>query len=270
MGKIGYSDWNNFDKKQDSDKISFFSVKENGEATVRFVYDSVDDIEITSAHLIKTPSLKYGRYVECFRQDAKAPIDDCPLCKAGYEVANRFYVKLIQYVVDDNGRVTLQPKVWDRAAGYAKTIANLIREYGSLKDCIFKIKRTGTGLATEYNILLGAPNVYKDENYPKNFKAFENFDASKFIHRSKEDIEEFLGTGELPAYKKSEDKKENSYKESKASEYVSPIPTPTPAPQEKKVEEEIKPRTWGETSRRSWETPSESKEGNGFRPNRYY
>ena len=217
MGKIGYSDWNSTEKKYDStssDKITFFSVKENSEATVRFVYDSVDDIEITAAHLIKTPSLKYGRYVDCFKESAQSPIDDCPLCKAGYEVSNRFYVKLIQYVTDDVGNISIMPKVWDRAAGYAKQIANLIREYGSLKNCIFKIKRSGSGLATEYSIMLASPTVFKDENYPKNFSAFDNFDASKFIHRTKEDVEEFLKTGELPVPKRKDDSKHEYKKES--------------------------------------------------------
>lgn len=275
MGNIGYNDWSNSGRKFDSapsDKITFFSVKQDGEATVRFVYDDVSDIQITATHLIKTPSLKYGRYVDCFKKDASAPIDDCPLCKAGFEVSNRFYVKLVEYVKNSDGTISALPKIWDRSAGYANTIANLIREYGSLKDIVFKIKRTGTGLATEYSTLYGAPNVYKEENYPKNFKAFDGFDASKFIHRSEEDINEFLKTGELPAYKKNSEKKDEyknedvqpkitqtqeKYAVNKETDYANPIPMNSP-------------RAWGSSAAGSSSENTNGNNNNGIRPNRYY
>jgi len=205
MGKESYSSWlnksesNRSNGNNDMPKVGYFSLKDGEEATVRFCYDTVDQIEIVSTHNLKSPSYKYGRTVSCIRGDGD-PIEKCPICENGDPVEKKFYVKMLQYVKNENGGIDVLPKIWERRAGYAKTIADLIREYSQLgfKNCVFKIKRSGSSLDTTYSIMYGPSEIYREENYPKSFELIENFDVAKYIDRSYEDLVEFLQTGELP------------------------------------------------------------------------
>lgn len=209
MGKESYSSWlNKSDSNRDNNKsnnmkVGYFSLKDGEEATVRFCYDTVDQIEIISTHNLKSPAYKYGRTVSCIRGNDD-PIEKCPICENGDPVEKKFYVKMLQYVKvkdeEGNTKIEVQPKIWERRAGYAKTIADLIREYSQLgfKNCVFKIKRSGSSLDTTYSIMYGPSEIYREENYPKSFELIENFDVAKYIDRSYEDLVEFLETGELP------------------------------------------------------------------------
>lgn len=209
MGKESYNNWlNQSDSSRSRNsnnlpKVGYFSLKDGEEATVRFCYDTVDQIEIISTHTLKSPAYRYGKAVYCLRNESD-PIEKCPLCANGNPVEKKFYVKMLQYVKvkdeEGNTKIEVQPKIWERRAGYAKTIADLIREYSKLgfKNCVFKIKRSGSSLDTTYSIMYGPSEIYREENYPKSFELIENFDVAKYIGRTYEELSEFLETGELP------------------------------------------------------------------------
>jgi cytochrome c556 len=191
---------NSFEKKDY--KVGYFSLKNDGdEAIVKFPYSSPEEFDMATVHKIQVKD-KY-RTISCLR-NGHEPIDKCPLCANGEKLLTKFYVKLVEYTKDETGKVIAKAKVWERPAGFTATIKSLIDEYGDLKDQIFKIKRTGTGLDTRYNVFFANPAIYKKELGYTN-DALKDFDDLQLNHhsymeRSKEDIEVFLKTGDFPKF----------------------------------------------------------------------
>lgn len=199
MAKINFeqiasnNDGNNF-------TVGFFSLKNDGdEAVVRIMHDDISSFDLVTTHPIQIGN-KYRR-VNCIR-DPREPMDNCPLCKSGVKVQQRFYIHLIQYVKDEKGNIIPQAKIWERSASYAVTIKNLLDEYGPLSDCIFKIRRNGEAgsMNTTYSILFGNPQVYRPEFYPKDNSLFEGYSVvgSAVLDKNFDEIAEFLSTGEFP------------------------------------------------------------------------
>lgn len=199
MAKINFeqiasnNDGNNF-------TVGFFSLKNDGdEAVVRIMHDDISSFDLVTTHPIQIGN-KYRR-VNCIR-DPREPMDNCPLCKSGVKVQQRFYIHLIQYIKDEKGNIIPQAKIWERSASYAVTIKNLLDEYGPLSDCIFKIRRNGEAgsMNTTYSILFGNPQVYRPEFYPKDNSLFEGYSVvgSAVLDKNFDEIAEFLSTGEFP------------------------------------------------------------------------
>lgn len=185
-----------------NNSVGFFSLKNDGDtAVVRFMHDNVSSFELYTVHNILVADNRY-RKINCLREPEE-PFDKCPLCAAGEKVQQRFFIHLIQYVQDENGRIIGLPKVWERSATYAHKLKNLIDEYGPLSDCVFKIRRNGVArsMDTSYDIMFCNPNMYNLEQYPKNFEAFSNYRALGGIVMNKtfDEIVTYLNTGEFPA-----------------------------------------------------------------------
>lgn len=192
--------------------VGFFTLRnDNDEAVVRFMCDSTDDFEILTVHDVQLGS-KY-RKVNCIR-DPREPLDNCPLCKSGARINNRFFIKLIQYdkVPDPTtGMVRVVPKamMWERSTAYAKTLKSYLDNYGPLSDIICKIIRHGKAgdMQTTYEIV---PNlskaVYKDEIYVKETNLFGDFEAfgTVVMDRTADEMNYFLATGEFPARQRQE------------------------------------------------------------------
>lgn len=194
-----------FDQVQTSqvnpNSVNFFSLADDGdEAIVRFLVDDVSDFDIVSVHEEMVAGKR--RKVDCLRTP-REPLDKCPLCYAGHKTSQRFFIHLLQYFKNpDTGEIEVVPCVWERSTAYCTTLKNLIEEYGPLSESIFKIRRNGAkgDMQTTYSIMFGNPNIYKEEFYPKNVEAFENFSVLNTIVLSKteNDMEYFLNCGEFP------------------------------------------------------------------------
>lgn len=192
--------------------VGFFTLRnDNDEAVVRFMCDSTDDFEILTVHDVQIGT-KY-RKVNCIR-DPREPLDNCPLCKSGARINNRFFIKMIQYdkVTDPStGVVRVVPKamMWERSTAYAKTLKSYLDNYGPLSDIICKIIRHGKAgdMQTTYEIV---PNlskaVYKDEIYVKDTNLFGDFEAfgTVVMDRTADEMNYFLASGEFPARQRQE------------------------------------------------------------------
>lgn len=187
--------------------VGFFTLKnDNDEAVVRFICDSTDDFEILTVHDIQLGQ-RY-RKVNCIR-DPHDPLDNCPLCKSGARINNRFFIKLIQYdkVLDPTNNVTkVIPKamVWERSTQYAKTLKSYIDNYGPLSDVICKIIRHGKAgdMQTTYEIVPNlSKNVYPDNVYVKDTTLFGSFEAFGTIvmNKTADEMNYFIVNGEFPA-----------------------------------------------------------------------
>lgn len=160
-----------------SPRVSYFSLKNDGdEAIVRIMHDSTKDFDIVNTHRVSVDGRP--RAVGCNR-DSREDLSKCPLCSAGVPVNKRMYIHLIEYVRDENGKITPMLKVWERAASYAYIIRDYINDYGPLSECLLKIRRQGAAGSrdTSYNITYCRPEVYKNEVYPKVPGAFDNYKA---------------------------------------------------------------------------------------------
>ena len=242
MASYSYDTYEDFKKSTKTNsfkprsKVGYFKLNEGEEAIVRFNYSSPKEFNIVTVHNVKVGD-KY-RKVSCLRKDGREPLDNCPLCARGDKVSTRFFVKLIHYTKDETGKVIATPEVANLPKKYADTLANLIQEYGDLKESLFKVKKTGSGLETQYSFFYANPAIYKEElGYTKDFSDFNDLDLAHhdYVEKSKEDIEEYFKTGEFP-YRKVEESKpavdsvstatlENHHIETQEAPKVSTVPS---------------------------------------------
>lgn len=184
------------------DGIGFFSLKNDGdEAIVRILHDSPETFDIVATHSVQIGE-RY-RKVSCLRNPGDS-IDACPMCKTGAKLGYRFFVHMLQYGKDEQGKVTVKPVVWDRSAKQmSQKLVTMIQEYGPLSDCVFKVRRSGAANSkdTTYEILFANPAVYRPDLYPKDTRAFENYNTlgSKVLDKTFEEMSEFVATGNFPA-----------------------------------------------------------------------
>ena len=112
----------------------FFSLKNDKDvATVRFMYNTIDDVEGYSVHEIEVNGKK--RYVNCLRE-YNQPLNDCPLCAAGFRVIAKLFV--ILYDVESE-----EIKIWDRGKTFFSKLSSLCARYNPLVSTPFEIERNG-------------------------------------------------------------------------------------------------------------------------------
>ena len=212
MAKVNFNnlddaEMNNSGNGGNGSDVGFFTLKnDNDEAVVRFMCDSTDDFEILTCHDVQIGQ-RY-RKVNCIR-DPREPLDNCPLCKNGTRISNRFFIKLIQYnrVTDPaTGVQSIVPQamIWERSTAYAKTLKSYLDNYGPLSDIICKIIRHGKAgdMQTTYEIVPNlSKTVFPDEVYVKDPTLFGTFEAFGTIvmDRNYEEMAHFIATGEFPA-----------------------------------------------------------------------
>lgn len=213
MAKVRFQDVSNvISTSNNSDNasrsnVSFFMLKNDGdEAIVRFMHDSVDSFDIHTCHVMNID----GRFrnVECIREPM-SPISECPLCASKERLTTKMFIRMIQYVKDpETGAIKAMPVIWDRGISYAKTLKDLLDEYGPLSNCIFKIKRSGAAksMDTKYSIMLCSPAVYKNELYPIIPDAFDNYTVLNNVVVLNKDYNEMAAlVGMTPATESNDD-----------------------------------------------------------------
>jgi hypothetical protein len=238
-------------------KVSYFtSLKDDGdEAIVRFAYSTAEDFneDLFSVHNVKTKN-KDGkdvyRTVSCLKENLNSPKSQCPLCLTGKNnPVIKFFVKVIEYVKDENGQITPKARIWPRPSGFVKQLRPFTFN-GDLSNMIFKVTRNGEkgNMKTEYDIEPTRPDVYKSEIYVKKLSDFEGFKLQGSIFLSVltyQEMDTFIKTGSFPVI-------ENKQTQPMPSTYPThEVSETTPSP---RVVEEDKPK------------PSNPTEG---RPQRY-
>ncbi len=205
MARISYEEAQNNGSSYSSERGSFefFALRNDGDkAAVRILYDSPKDFIIYTIHdeVIENRNRKIG----CLRSP-KGNSSECPLCAAGKRSRNIFLIPMIQYFQDESGNIFGSLVVWERSLSYAKKLAGMIDEYGPLSDAIMLIKRNGAAgdIHTTYDILLGSPNVYRDDVYYKDEEILsvakdEHLFDGLIISRPYEDVDCYVKTGRFP------------------------------------------------------------------------
>lgn len=134
MGRVNTNDIDNYAANQGG----FFGLKDHGDtAQIRFMYEGYDDMAAYAVHEIDVDGKK--RYVSCLRA-YNEPVHNCPLCEAGYKVAIKFFVPVLEIDPQTgNGEV----KIWDRGRTFKQKLDSLLARYQPLCATIFEVERRG-------------------------------------------------------------------------------------------------------------------------------
>ena len=225
MSQFSYSDYQNTIAKAQggssasSVKVGFFKLKNDGdEALVRINCATIEDLKFANVHKPafgkKFEGLGTGFTPVSCLNEVGSYSDACPFCRAaaeGHDVimkaAKTVYLELLVAYKDPQtgGWSAAQPVIWERPAGFSREIATKLRDYGSLKDIIFKVTRQGSGKETKYSLDY-IPVYNKPEIIPADFSAFDNFNINKHSYWEKPaaDLEAYLATGHFPETAKEE------------------------------------------------------------------
>lgn len=166
----------------------YFALKEDKEvATVRFMYNSVDDIEGYSVHQVE---LEGGRkvYVNCLRE-YNDPIDACPFCKAHYFQQAKLFIPLYN---EDTGRV----QIWERGKKFFGKLTSICSRYSNLVSHTFEIERNGKPRSTDttYEIYETGKDNTTLEDLPELPKVL----GSIVLDKNAEEMQYFLDHNEFP------------------------------------------------------------------------
>ena len=136
MGRVNIGEFDNY---KNESSANYFKLKNDKEvAQVRFMYNGIEDVEGVAVHTVDVPGSQYGRDVNCLRA-YNEPLDECPLCKAGYKPKVKIFVPL--YNLDAN-----EVQIWSRSKSYGSTLSSICSRYakkGNLVNNVFEIERNG-------------------------------------------------------------------------------------------------------------------------------
>lgn len=201
MAHINLSDVFTGENSNQNNQVGFFNLRNDGdEAIVRFMIDSVEDMEILTVHDIHLGG-KY-RQVSCIR-DPRDPMEKCPLCERGERVKQVVFLKMLQYENTPNG-IEVKPVVWQRSAStYAFRMKGYLDNYGPMSQILCKVIRHGAkgDMQTTYDIIPNLnPQQFPQEQYPIVAEAFDNYQALGRIILDKDynEIDTFVKTGSFP------------------------------------------------------------------------
>lgn len=161
---------------------SFFQLKDDKDtARVRFLYDTIDDVEGYVVHQIEVGDRK--RYVGCLRS-YNEPIEKCPLC-AKYKQIPKLFLKL--YNED-----TQEVQIWERGKSFFQRISSLAARYNPLCDEIVEVERNGKkgDMKTTYEF-------YPTDNSEFNMNDLEITDplGTIILDKTADEMNEYLQTG---------------------------------------------------------------------------
>lgn len=118
----------------------YFSLKNDKDiATVRFMYNTIDDMEGFAVHQVEVDGKK--RYVNCLRE-YNQPIDDCPFCKARKPQLAKLFIPV--YNVDED-----KVQIWERGKKFFAKMSSLFSRYNPLVETEFEIERNGKAGSTQ-------------------------------------------------------------------------------------------------------------------------
>lgn len=168
----------------------YFSLKNDRDiATVRFLYNSADDVEGFAVHEVEIDGKK--RYVNCLREYSQ-PIDDCPFCKARKFQVAKLWIPLYN---EDEDKV----QVWERGKKFFNKLSSVLSRCDADPICsqTFEIERNGKPKDTQTTY-----EIYQTKDKPDD-TVLDDFDMPNILggivlDKSAEDMEFYLEEGYFP------------------------------------------------------------------------
>lgn len=210
MAQINFGDvFTNENSNQNVNQVGFFNLQNDGdEAVVRFMVNSIEDLEILTTHDIYLDG-KF-RQISCVR-NPRDPIEKCPLCAKNEKIKQTVFIKMLQYTNSPTGEVEVKPVIWQRnASTYAFKIKGYLDNYGPLSQILCKVIRHGVkgDMKTTYDIIPNlSPMQFPQEKYPIVTEAFDNYKAlgRVVLDKSYDEITQYVNTGKFPENQEKQD-----------------------------------------------------------------
>lgn len=200
MPKINLGDMDNY--KTGEGGNSFFRLTEDKEKKrVRFLIESEEDLNnyLYVVHKCPTSENKYGVDVNCLRE-YEDPIEDCPLCAAGYKREVRICVPV--YNIDDE---CIQ--IWSRGKQFIAQLQALLENYDNLPGNIFIIQRSGKkgDQKTTYSVIHKKDDDVELDELLEEIGELPEIEGMAIRNCSEEDMEYYLESGEFPPNEEDDD-----------------------------------------------------------------
>lgn len=168
----------------------FFSLKNDKDvARVRFMYNTIDDVEGFAVHQVEIDGKK--RWVNCLR-DYRDPVDVCPFCRERKPQYAKLFIPL--YNIDDD-----KIQLWERGKKFFAKISSICSRYASKDDLvshIFEIERNGKAgdQQTTYEIY----EVDKDDTTLEDLPEMQDILGNFVLDKTVDDMEFFIDEGSFP------------------------------------------------------------------------
>lgn len=155
-------------------------------ATVRFMYNSVDDVEGYAVHQVEINGKK--RYVNCLRS-YNDPIDECPFCREKKFQTAKLFIPL--YNIDED-----KVQIWERGKKFFAKISSICARYPNVVSHKFEIERNGKpkDTATTYEIY----EVGSDDTTLEDLPEVNDPIGTIILDKSADDMEFYLENGYFP------------------------------------------------------------------------
>lgn len=153
---------------------SFFKLDEGKSALVRFLYNTMEDMEPIACHNVQGPNDKYPINVICGREDANSPLDDCIYCAQGNKLVARYLIPMWN---EDSQEI----QYWVRSGRFEEKLSVHTEDFNGtapISGQVFKIIRTGSGTSTDYELIRSGNN---DGRTKESFGEIKTNDELKMI-----------------------------------------------------------------------------------------
>ncbi len=165
----------------------FFGLKDHKDvATVRFMYNTIGDVEAFSVHEVEVDGKK--RYVNCLRE-YNEPLEACPFCEAKMRVVPKIFV----LIYDED---TQEVKIWDRGKTFYSKLSSLCGRHNPLVSTVFEIERNGKkgDQKTTYETYAISTDDTALEDLPETPEVL----GSLVLDKDADEMLYFLDNGEFP------------------------------------------------------------------------
>ena len=168
----------------------YFSLKDDKDvATVRFMYNSVDDVTGYAVHQVEIDGKK--RYVNCLRE-YNQPKDVCPFCKANMFTTAKLFIPV--YNVDDD-----KVQMWERGKKFIAQISGICARYGTPSVVAHKFEIERNGKKGDTSTTYGIYEIDKDETTLEDLPEAADPLGTVILDKSAEDMEYFLDNESFPS-----------------------------------------------------------------------
>lgn len=184
MARFRYDD---ADKYGGQGGACYFSLKNDKDvATVRFMYNSIDDVEGYAVHQVDIDGKK--RYVNCLRE-YNQPLDTCPFCREKMYTQAKLFIPI--YNIDQD-----KVQVWERGKKFISKISSICARYPNVVSHVFEIERNGKpkDTATTYEIY----EVSKDDTTLEDLPEVADPLGTIVLDKSADDMEFYLENSYFP------------------------------------------------------------------------
>lgn len=193
MARFNASQMDNYSQNEGS-KTGFFSLKDDKDtATVRFMYESAEDIEGFSVHRVKVGDRE--RYVNCLRE-YNEPMENCPFCAAKIQVQPKLFIPLYN---ETSGQI----QFWERGRKFYAQISGLVSRYKNIVQRTFDIERNGAkgDTGTTYSFYpVGDPDgtIVQDILDDLGIESLPSPIGTIILDKTADEMDYYLNNGDFP------------------------------------------------------------------------